>query len=263
MPILFDDIGKTFETREGREVVALKGVTTSIADGEFVTLIGPSGCGKSTLLSILAGLEKPTTGALEFTEGSSLAAGTRPGLLFQKPVLLPWRTAMENVLLPAEVGPGARGDGNKKVQPDIRERAHALLELMGLDDFSQKYPWELSGGMQQRVAIARGLLRDSRVLLFDEPFSALDEFTREQMNAELLEIWRREGFTVVFVTHNVFEAVFLSDRVFVMTPRPGRLAAEVEIDLPRPRHADLLGSSEFASEVGRVRKVMDEHWTRS
>lgn len=229
-------------------------VTTTIHDGEFVTLIGPSGCGKSTLLSLLAGLDEPTSGEIAFTGRSEMAPGSKPGLLFQQPVLLPWRTALENVVLPSEVGQGA---GDKAT---VEQRAKDLLALVGLSGFEHKYPWELSGGMQQRVAIARGLLRDSHVLLFDEPFSALDEFTREQMNQELLEIWRRKEFTTVFVTHNIFEAAFLSDRVFVMTPRPGKVAADIRIDLPRPRRPELLGTPEFARAVGELRAVMDEHW---
>lgn len=255
MAIELNGVSKTYRTREGGVVVALEEVTTTIRDGEFVTLIGPSGCGKSTLLSLLAGLDDPTQGSIEFTERSTLAPGAKPGLLFQQPVLLPWRTALQNVLLPSEVGQGA-GDGST-----VAQRGKDLLALVGLAGFEHKYPWELSGGMQQRVAIARGLLRDSYVLLFDEPFSALDEFTREQMNQELLEIWRRQEFTTIFVTHNIFEAAFLSDRVFVMTPRPGRVAADIHIDLPRPRRPELLGTPEFAQCVGELRAVMDEHWT--
>jgi NitT/TauT family transport system ATP-binding protein len=254
MPIELEGVSKTYHTREGQAVVALREVTTAIADGEFVTLIGPSGCGKTTLLSLLAGLDDTTSGSIRFSEGSSLAPGSKPGMLFQQPILLPWRTALQNVLLPAEVGTGA-GD------PESAERrAFELLSLVGLEGFEKKYPWELSGGMQQRVAIARGLLRDSKVLLFDEPFSALDEFTREQMNLELLDIWGREKFTVIFVTHNVFEAVFLSDRVFVMTPRPGKVAGIVDIELERPRRPEVLASPEFARHVGLLRSVMDEHW---
>lgn len=254
MPIELDGVAKTYHTLEGQAVVALEEVTTSISDGEFVTLIGPSGCGKSTLLSLLAGLDESTSGSIRFTGASALAPGSKPGILFQQPILLPWRTALENVLLPAEVGLGAGEPAS------VEQRAHALLSLVGLEGFEKKYPWELSGGMQQRVAIARGLLRDSHVLLFDEPFSALDEFTREQMNLELLDIWSREKFAVVFVTHNVFEAVFLSDRVFVMTPRPGKLAGIVDISLDRPRRPEMLASPEFARHVGLLRQVMDEHW---
>lgn len=257
MTLEIDGVSKVYTTREGQPVNALEQFSTSIEDGEFITLIGPSGCGKSTLLSLIAGLDDPTTGTIRFTGASELPGKSKPGMLFQQPILLPWRTALENVLLPAEVGPAKgflKGDA-------LKQRARELLGLVGLAGFEEKYPWELSGGMQQRVAIARGLLRDTKVLLFDEPFSALDEFTRDQMNLQLLDIWGSQKFTVVFVTHNIFEAVFLSDRVFVMTPRPGRVAGEVKIDLPRPRGLDLMATPEFAHHVGLLREVMDEHWT--
>jgi NitT/TauT family transport system ATP-binding protein len=252
-------LDKVYAARAGEDVVALRDVAFQIRGGEFVTLVGPSGCGKSTLLDILAGLTPKSAGTVRIG-GHDVTAG-RPlrdvSLIFQKPVLLPWKTALENVYMPANVGtdPAARTRG-----PQLRARAEELLDLVGLTPFAGKYPWELSGGMQQRVAIARALLLDAAVMCMDEPFAALDEFTREQMHVELLRIWNAQGFTAVFVTHNVFEGAFLSDRVLVMTPRPGRIVAEVEIDLARPREQDMLGSKAFADNVRRIRAAMVEHW---
>jgi NitT/TauT family transport system ATP-binding protein len=252
------DLGKVYSSRGGEDVVALEGVSADIASGEFVTLVGPSGCGKSTLLDILAGLIPPTSGSVSFDKGGTATAGsTRVGLVFQKPVLLPWRTAAENVYLPAQLGtePPGRSQGTQ-----LSERADELLELVGLGPFAEKYPWELSGGMQQRVSIARALLLDAEVMCMDEPFAALDEFTREQMHVELLRVWERQGFTGIFVTHNIFESAFLSDRVLVMTPRPGKVVAEVSIDLPRPRDKGMIGTVGFSENVRRIRDVMSEHW---
>lgn len=259
MEITVQGLGKTYKSRGGGEVVALENVTTSISTGDFVSLVGPSGCGKSTLLDILSGLTPRTTGTILFGgESADEVAPKRVGLVFQRSVLLPWRTALENVFLPAEVGekPLAR-----TLEEQYRSRAGDLLDLVGLSGFTGKYPWELSGGMQQRVAIARALLLEAPIMCMDEPFAALDEFTREQMHLELLRIWRQQGFTGLFVTHNIFEAAFLSNRVLVMTPRPGTVVAEVEIDLPRPRTLDMIGTAEFTGNVRRVRDAMKEHWS--
>jgi NitT/TauT family transport system ATP-binding protein len=253
------DLGKVYSSRGGEDVVALEGVSADIASGEFVTLVGPSGCGKSTLLDILAGLIPPTSGSVSFGAGAAaMTDSTTVGLVFQKPVLLPWRTAVENVYLPAQLGiePPGRSDGTQ-----LRQRADELLELVGLGPFAEKYPWELSGGMQQRVSIARALLLDAEVMCMDEPFAALDEFTREQMHVELLRVWERQGFTGIFVTHNIFESAFLSDRVLVMTPRPGKVVAEVSINLPRPRDKGMIGTVGFSENVRRIRDVMSEHWS--
>jgi len=259
MQVTIRDLGKVYASRGGGDVVALHGVNAEFVSGEFVTLVGPSGCGKSTLLDIVSGLIPETSGSVEFGDGRMRSTGsTRVGLVFQKPVLLPWRTAVENVYLPAQLGnePPGKTEGSQ-----LRERAHELLELVGLGPFGEKYPWELSGGMQQRVSIARALLLDAEVMCMDEPFAALDEFTREQMHVELLRVWERQGFTGIFVTHNIFESAFLSDRVLVMTPRPGKVVAEVGIDLPRPRHKDMIGTAGFTENVRRIRDVMSEHWT--
>jgi NitT/TauT family transport system ATP-binding protein len=260
MTIVLENVGKIYETRQGAEVVALQDISTRIEDGEFVTLVGPSGCGKSTLLSILAELDDTTSGTVE---GLAHARGNarNPGVIFQHALLLPWRTVLQNVMLPSQVG----GRGVRKSREDTarwRATALELIDMVGLSGFENRYPRELSGGMQQRAAIARGMLMSSTLMLFDEPFSALDEFTREQMHLTLQQVWMKKPFTAVFVTHNIHEAIFLSDRVYVMTPRPGRVAAEVPIDLPRPRTHDLLGSNEFARHVALIRDTMDEHWDR-
>lgn len=259
MEVKISDLGKVYPSRGGNEVIALQGVSTTIHHGEFVTLVGPSGCGKSTLLDILAGLTPKTTGRVTL-DGVEVEYGhpsRRVGLVFQKPVLLPWRTALQNVYLPSQLGSAPSFRAN---DAEIRERANSLLQLVGLESFAEKYPWELSGGMQHRVSIARALLLEAEVMCLDEPFAALDEFTREQMHIELLNLWGEQGFTAVFVTHNIFESAFLSDRVLVMTPRPGKVVAEVEIDLPRPRTKDMIGTAEFSMNVRRIRDVMAEYW---
>ncbi|MPZ62766.1 MAG: ATP-binding cassette domain-containing protein [Propionibacteriales bacterium] len=259
MDISVRDLQKVYVTHTGEEVVALQDVSAEVGSGEFVSLVGPSGCGKSTLLDIVSGLTQRSGGDVTIDgRGVSEGAATRHvGLIFQKPVLLPWRTTFENVYLPAQLGrePAGRGRGDA-----LRQRARDLLELVELGPFAEKYPWELSGGMQQRVAIARALLLEARVMCMDEPFAALDEFTREQMHLELLNLWHAQGFTAIFVTHNIFEAVFLSDRVLVMTPRPGKVVAEVEVDLPRPRTSEMIGSDRFGENIRGVRSVMQEHW---
>ncbi|MDH3250383.1 MAG: ABC transporter ATP-binding protein [Acidimicrobiia bacterium] len=260
MEIDIRDLGKVYSSSRGESVVALDGVTTSIAAGDFVSLVGPSGCGKSTMLDIVAGLIPRTTGEVLFNGVAAPNGVTSKGvgLVFQKPVLLPWRTTLENVFLPAQLGEDPVG---KERGLELKERALELLDLVGLEQFSEKYPWELSGGMQQRVAIARALLLEAEIMCLDEPFAALDEFTREQMHEELLRIWKQQGFTAIFVTHNIFEAAFLSNRVLVMTPRPGKVVAEVEIDLPRPRSTDIIGTAGFTDNVRKVREAMAEHWS--
>lgn len=261
MQIEIKDLGKVYASRGGEEVVALDGVSTSIASGDFVTVVGPSGCGKSTLLDIVAGLTPKTSGDVLYD--GHVATGESPvenvGVVFQKPVLLPWKTALENVMVPGELG---KHPPIQSRRDELRSRGDELMELVGLERFSSKYPWELSGGMQQRVAIARALLLETEVMCMDEPFAALDEFTREQMHIELLRLWEEQGFTTIFVTHNIFESAFLSNRVLVMKPRPGRVVADVEIDLPRPRTPEMIGSAGFTENVRRIRDVMTEHWAQ-
>ncbi len=236
------DVGMTYRAASG-PVEALAGISLKVGTGEFVSLVGPSGCGKSTLLRIVAGLRPATRGRVS-VEGREV---TQPmadiGMVFQAPILLKWRTILANVLLPAELA--GRNVGA------LKARALQLLDRAGLAGFADKLPRELSGGMQQRAALCRALLLDPPLLLMDEPFGALDAMTRDDMALELLRIWGErdlgpaERKTVLFVTHSIGEAVFLSDRVVVMSPRPGRIATDLAIGLPRPRTVELRGSSEF------------------
>jgi len=228
-----------------RAIDAIRSLSLSIAEGEFVSIVGPSGCGKSSLLKIVYGLIRPTAGTASIA-GRPIV-GPRPdlGMVFQNPVLLPWRTIIENVLLPVDV--------QRLGREAMRPRALDLLALVGLAGFEHRYPWELSGGMQQRVAITRGLIHDPAMLLMDEPFGALDAMTRESMNLELQRIWLERRKTVLFITHSIAEAVFLADRVLVMTPRPGRIMDAIPIALARPRSLDVSASVEFGALVRRIR----------
>ena len=237
--------GKTFRSRSGESIRALAEVTLAIAPGEFVCIVGASGCGKSTLLRLVAGLVAPTTGGV--TIGGRAVTGPRRdiGMVFQDPVLLPWRTILKNVLVPAEV----IGMDNR----EAARRAAALLDLVGLGGFNDKYPGELSGGMRQRAAIARALMHDPRILLMDEPFGALDAMTREAMNQELLRIWQSNRKTVILVTHSIDEAVFLADRVVVMSPRPGSVRQTLAVDVERPRTSRTRLDPGFLACVGAVR----------
>jgi NitT/TauT family transport system ATP-binding protein len=242
-----ESLYKVFPT-SGDPVLALDDVSFEVSSGEFVSVVGPSGCGKSTLLNILGGLLSRSRGALRFEGADHTQPRREIGMMFQTPLLLPWRTVEQNVMLPIEVL------GLPKKQ--YRERARELLELVGLAAFAERYPPELSGGMRQRVALCRVLVADPDVLLMDEPFGALDEFTREAMNMELLRVWAATSKTAVFVTHSIGESVFLSDRVFVMTPLPGRLADIVPIDLPRPRTPAMWSSPDLLRHVARIRDVL-------
>ena len=242
-------LDKTYVTRGRALVPALAGISFDIQAGEFVTIVGQSGCGKTTLLKILAGLV-PQSSGLVTLRGQRVSGPSRDiGIVFQDPVLLPWRTVFRNVLLPAEV---LRLDGRKAA-----DRASELLELVGLGGFEDKYPHELSGGMRQRVAIARALVHDPSLLLMDEPFGALDAMTREFMNLELQRIWQQSGKTIVFITHSIPEAVFLADRVVVMSARPGRIQEVVGVDLPRPRDLDIMASDEFGVYTRKIRHLFD------
>ncbi len=229
----------TYEAASG-PVEALAGISLKVGAGEFVSLVGPSGCGKSTLLRIVAGLRPATRGTVRVADQQVRGPIAQVGMVFQAPILLKWRSILDNVLLPAELA--------GKDASALRGRAHQLLEMAGLAGFDRKLPRELSGGMQQRAALCRALLLDPPLLLMDEPFGALDAMTRDDMALELLRIWGETSSTrktILFVTHSIPEAVFLSDRVIVMSPRPGRIAADVTIDLPRPRTVELRGSQAF------------------
>jgi NitT/TauT family transport system ATP-binding protein len=222
-------VGKTFRARHGELVRAVEEVSLEVREEEFVSLVGPSGCGKSTLLKLVAGLTPATRGAVRIRGREVREPFPDVGIVFQSAVLLPWRSVLDNVLFSIEM----------LGQPleAHRERALGLIALAGLAGFERKYPWELSGGMQQRVAICRALVHDPSLLLMDEPFGALDAMTREEMGLELLRIWEERRKTILFVTHSIPEAVLLSDRVVVMSSRPGRIARVLEIALPRPRAA--------------------------
>jgi NitT/TauT family transport system ATP-binding protein len=241
------NLSKVYATATG-PLVALENVSFAIEEGEFISLIGPSGCGKSTLLSILGGLEEKSDGSLVLAGKHHDAPRPDLGMMFQTSVLFPWRTVRENVRLPGIIL------GLDPAQQ--AKRCDELIEMVGLHGFEDRHPSELSGGMRQRVALARLLAHDPRVLLMDEPFGALDEFTRETMNLELLRIWEKTGKTVVFVTHNTGEAVFLSDRIFVMTPRPGRLEGIVTVDLPRPRKPAVMRDPRFSELVFDIRRML-------
>ncbi len=241
------NLSKVYGTATG-PLVALDDVSFQIEEGEFISLVGPSGCGKSTLLSILGGLEAKTEGTLVVGGKHHDAPRADIGMMFQTSVLFPWRSIRENVRLPGLIL------GLDKQQQ--AQRSEELLDMVGLNGFGDRYPDELSGGMRQRVGLARLLAHDPRMLLMDEPFGALDEFTRETMNLELLRIWEKTRKTVIFVTHNIGEAVFLSDRVFVMTPRPGRLEGIVEIDLPRPRTTAVMRDPRYSELVFDIRRML-------
>jgi NitT/TauT family transport system ATP-binding protein len=248
--IALDRVGMVYSTASGA-VEALREISFGVGAGELAALVGPSGCGKSTLLRIIAGLRPATSGAVA-VEGRPVDGPLHAvGMVFQAPVLLKWRRVLDNVLLPAEL---ARLD-SRRYEPRARE----LLKLVGLDGFADKYPRELSGGMQQRAALCRALLLDPPLLLMDEPFGALDAMTRDELNLELLRVWgegseRRK--TIVFVTHSIPEAVFLADRVVVLTPRPGRVTSIVQVPLPRPRTVASRASADFGAVTIQIHEAL-------
>jgi NitT/TauT family transport system ATP-binding protein len=242
-------VSKVFQTRQG-EIHALEAIDLSIRNKEFVCLLGPSGCGKSTVLGMIAGLTKPSSGTLSIA-GKSIDAARKSrqiGLVFQDAVLLPWRTVMENAALPLEVLNSPRAEREARVR--------SVIQLVGLAGFERRFPHELSGGMRQRLGIARALSFDPQVLLMDEPFGALDAITRDNMSIELLRIWEQRQKTVLFVTHSIGEAAFLSDRIVVLTPRPGRIAAIIDNPLPRPRTFIMRDSSEFIALSRELRNLL-------
>ncbi len=244
------DVSMVFETGGG-PVHALANVTLDVGRGEFVALIGPSGCGKSTLLRLIADVLQPTGGNIAVRGGPPMRArlSREFGFVFQHPGLLLWRDALANVSLPLEVGAW----GRRHVPP---HRPEDLLALVGLKGFEHAFPRQLSGGMQQRVSIARALVTGPPMLLMDEPFGALDEITRDHLNQELLRIWEATGTTIVFVTHSIPEAVYLANRVFVFTPRPGRVMEEVTIDLPSPRDPSMKDTPEFVRHTAALRRAL-------
>jgi NitT/TauT family transport system ATP-binding protein len=242
-------VNKVFESAGGR-TTALDGIDLTIAPGEFVSLIGPSGCGKSTLLRLIGDLTAPTAGSVIVNGKPARQARLDRdyGIVFQAPVLFDWRSVQANVALPLEVKGVSGADRGRRVQ--------AMLDLVELRDFARHYPYQLSGGMQQRVSIARALALEPSILLMDEPFGALDEMTRERMNAEVLRIWQQTGTTVVFVTHSIPEAVFLSTKVVVMSARPGRIVRMIDVDLPRPRTDDTRETGRYFELITEVREAL-------
>jgi len=256
MPIIgIDNVSKVYgDTNAG--TIALSNVSLSIEKGEFVALVGPSGCGKSTLLRLVADLDTPTEGTIEVNAKTPHAARLARdyGFVFQSPTLYEWRTIVRNAQLPLEV--------MGRPKNEWQGRVDKMLAMVGLRDFHGHYPWQLSGGMQQRASIARALSFDPTILLMDEPFGALDEFTRERMNLELLDIWETTHKTIIFVTHSIAEAVFLASRVVVMTPRPGRIATVVDVDLPYPRTFETRETPRFFELVTAVRETLKEEFLR-
>jgi len=243
--VVVDGVGKTY----AGGVEAIREARFRVAPGEFLSLLGPSGCGKSTLLMMIAGLLAPSRGSIRVDDAEVQGPRRDVGIVFQSPVLLPWRTVLDNVLLPVEM--------LRLRRTDYARRARDLLSMAKVDDFAAKLPHELSGGMKQRVAICRALVHDPALLLMDEPFSALDAMTRDQMGLELLRIWDVHKKTVVFVTHSIREAVFLSDRVLVMSPRPATIGFETDVKLHRPRTMDMQEADEFNRYVGLLRHSIE------
>ena len=248
--VSLQNVGKVFGEGSDNQTVAVQDINLEIAAGEFVSIIGPSGCGKSTLLRLVGDLISPTTGKVTVNGKSAHQARVDQdyGIVFQAPVLYEWRSVMRNVQLPLELR------GHPRSERD--QRAREMLELVELGGFERHYPWQLSGGMQQRAAIARALAIRPALLLMDEPFGALDEMTRERMNMELHDIWRRTETTVIFVTHSIAEAVFLSTRTVVMTARPGRITRVLDIDLPVPRTYDTREDDAYFAMVNEVRDTL-------
>jgi NitT/TauT family transport system ATP-binding protein len=246
--IVVRHLSKRYGTADGG-VDALHDIDFAVRDGEFMSIVGPSGCGKSTLLKILAGLMPASEGEALLNDVPIAGPRRDIGVVFQSPVLFPWRNVLGNVLLPVDV--------QRLGRERMTARALDLIKLVGLQGFERRYPWELSGGMQQRVALVRALIHDPALLLMDEPFGALDALTREAMNVELQRIWLERRKTVVFVTHSTAEAVFLADRVLVMTPRPGRIADLLAVDFPRPRSIDIMNTDAFGTHVRRIRGALN------
>jgi len=247
--IRVEGLDKVYHPKRSAPTLALSDIDLQVRRGEFVSVVGPSGCGKTTLLKILAGLIPRTKGRVSIAGREVDRPIPEVGMVFQAATLLPWRTIVQNVMVPAEI---QRLDKRKSLA-----RAHDLLDMVGLAEFKDKYPFELSGGMQQRAGICRALVHDPAVILMDEPFGALDAMTREYMNLELLRIWKESQATIVLVTHSIPEAVFLSDRVVVMSPRPGRIAEVIDIDIPRPRELRMMSSDAAGVYVERIRKYFN------
>ena len=239
-------VGKVFSPRRRAALKAVDDVSLDIPAGQFVSIVGPSGCGKSTLMMMVSGLISTSSGAISIAGKTVTRPYTELGIVFQRDALLEWRTVLDNVMFQIDI--------RRLKRAQYVGRATSLLARAGLEGFEKYYPWELSGGMRQRVAICRALVVDPPLLLMDEPFGALDAMTREQMNLDLQKLWLGSGKTVIFITHSISEAVFLSDRVIVMSPRPGRIAADIHIDLPRPRRLAMREEPSFGRFVAQIRE---------
>lgn len=234
---------------------AVEDISLQAAEGEFIAIVGPSGCGKSTFMKLATGLRPATRGAVSIGGAKVTGPLKQVGMAFQAPTLLPWRTTLDNVMLPLEIVEPYRSNMRKK-RAEYVERARALLNTVGLSGYEDKYPWQLSGGMQQRASICRALIHEPRMLLLDEPFGALDAFTREELWCVLRDLWQAQRFNVILVTHDLREAVFLADTVYVMSARPGRIVLRSEIDLPRPRPLDVTYTEPFAERVHALREMI-------
>jgi len=245
--IAVEQVGKTFVSG-AKTVTALENVSFAIHEGNFVSIVGPSGCGKSTLLKIISGLLPASSGGVAVNGDPVMSPLENVGMVFQAPVLLKWRSVLGNILLPVEFA--------KLDLPSHMTKARALVKLVGLEGFEEMYPHELSGGMQQRASLCRALVTDPQLLLMDEPFGALDAMTRDELDMELLRIWVERKKTVLFVTHSIQEAVFLSDWVFVMSARPGRLLEKIAVDLPRPRTLEMMSAAHFGEYTLRIRALL-------
>ena len=243
-------VNKRYDSADGTGVQALSSVSLGIKEGEFVSLLGPSGCGKTTLMMIVAGLASPTQGEVQIAGRQVNGPYTDLGIVFQNAELLEWRTALQNILLQIEI--------RKLPTRQYLSAARQLLANVGLKEFEEKYPDELSGGMKQRVALCRALVHDPDILLMDEPFGALDAMTRDQMNADLQRLWMEKRKTAILVTHSIDEAVFMSDRVIVMSARPGSIAQDIAIDLPRPRTLELRDTPDFNTYTGQIRNIFKQ-----
>jgi NitT/TauT family transport system ATP-binding protein len=243
--IEIDGISKTYRTRDG-DIPSLRPIDFTIGEGEFLVVVGPSGCGKTTLLKMVAGLLPPSSGEIRIDGRVVTKPHGDVGIVFQTAMLLPWRNVFRNVMMPVEV--------KSLPRKAYEKRARALLKMVGLEGFETKYPWQLSGGMQQRASICRALVHDPKIMLMDEPFGALDAMTRERMNVELQRIQRETSKTVLLITHSIPEAVFLADRVLVMTDRPGAIAAVYDVPLERPRSLDVLADPVFIELTQTVRR---------
>jgi len=256
----FRDVALAYDEQSG---FAVEDISLTIRPGEFVSIVGPSGCGKSTFMKLTTGLKPPTRGSVTVAGEAVTGPLKFVGMAFQAPTLLPWRTTLDNVLLPLEIVEPYRSTF-KRDRARFAERARMLLRTVGLDGYADKFPWELSGGMQQRASICRALVHQPKMLLLDEPFGALDAFTREELWCLLRDLWAEQKFTVILVTHDLREAVFLADTVYVMSARPGRILARREVELPRPRDLEVTYSDAFSQivhelreKIGRVRKPVD------